>query len=105
MIERGDTPRSDRSGVPRDYARPARGDCMEIEFDDEGGYVDSSMGLDTSTTLKVFCAEPGQVRISITSRASHGEMGLGVGLNAEQARSVGEHLIAQAKVLEDDEEE
>jgi hypothetical protein len=78
---------------------------MEIEFDDEGGVADLSMGLNARTKLKVFRAEPDQIRVSIDSRASHGEMRLGVGLDAGQARRVGEYFIAQAKILEDDVEE
>jgi hypothetical protein len=78
---------------------------MEIEIDDEGGVADLSMGLNARTTLKIFRAEPDQVRVSLDSRASHGEMGLGVGLDAEQARRVGEYLISQATALEEDGEE
>lgn len=75
---------------------------MEIEFDGEGGVADISMGTNAHTTLEVFRAEPSQIRISINSRASHGEMGLGVGLTPEQARRVGEYLIAQSTILQED---
>lgn len=74
---------------------------MELEFDD-GGCVEMATGADARTTLELFRAHPEQVRISLDARASHGEMSLGVGLTADQARTVGHHLIALADELEDE---
>ncbi|WP_336357886.1 hypothetical protein [Haloarcula sp. CGMCC 1.6347] len=76
---------------------------MEIEIPDEGGYVDLEMG--GKSTIKVESAEPEQIRISIKSRSSGGEMRLGVGLSPGQAKDLGDYLIAQAKIVEDREEE
>lgn len=78
---------------------------MEIKIDGEGGVADVSMGTNARTTLEIFRAEPGQIRVSIGSRASHGEMRLGVGLTAEQARRVGEYLISQATILDEEKQD
>ncbi|QLG63323.1 hypothetical protein [Halorarum salinum] len=71
---------------------------MELDITGEGGYSDLTMGLDATTTLAIIPTET-QVRVSLTSRAGHGEMGLGVGLTAEEARDVGEQLLAHATLL------
>ena len=72
---------------------------MEIEFND-GECVEMATGPDAQTTLKIFRSHPKQVRISLDARASHGEMSLGVGLDADQAHTVGRHLIALAEEIE-----
>lgn len=76
---------------------------MDIEFDEEGGYADVAVGYEGETHLRLF-RENGVVRVEIDARNSQGEIGLGVGLDAEQAHRVGEHLIAKADALEDDED-
>lgn len=77
---------------------------MDIEFSEEGGYVDLATGTDATTTLEVF-REDKEVRIELISRPSHGEIGLGVGLDAEQARRVGHQLIAHADGLDEEAED
>jgi len=74
---------------------------MEIEFDD-GGCVNMATGPDARTTLEIFRVHPGQVRIALDARASHGEMSLGVGLTPEQARQVGCHLLSLADEIDTD---
>ena len=77
---------------------------MEIEFERgrEGGWSELTMGLKARTKLEIVSADSEQVRIALASQAGHGEMGLGVGLSPEQARSVGEELIRLAREIEDD---
>jgi len=75
---------------------------MEIEIPDEGGYADLTMGRNSDSTIMVDTAEPSQIRLSIKSRSSHGEMRLGVGLSSDQARNLGEYLMSQATIVDED---
>lgn len=76
---------------------------MEIEFEEEGGYADVSTGLNAETTLSIF-SEGGSVRIEIDSRTGHGEIGLGVGLDAKEAQRVADYIRGLAADLDADEE-
>lgn len=74
---------------------------MKFEFDDEGGYVDLAVGPSATTTLTIF-QESTQVRVAIDSRSGAGEVGLGVGLDSNQARRAGEYLLALATMIEEE---
>jgi len=78
---------------------------MEIEIPDEGGYADLTMGRNSDSTIKAFTTNTEQIRISIKSRSGHGEMSLGAGLSPEQARHLGEYLMSQATIVDEDRKE
>ncbi|TMT85815.1 hypothetical protein E2L06_04095 [Haloterrigena sp. H1] len=78
---------------------------MEIDFENEGGCVDMATGTDARTKLEIFRTHPGQIRLALESQSGHGEMSLGVGLTADEAHTVGEHLIELAEELEEESEE
>lgn len=74
---------------------------MKMEFTEEGGYAEFTSGTDAETELEVI-RDHGKIRFSVTSRNKTGEMGLGVGLDAAEARELGELLIAYATILTHD---
>lgn len=74
---------------------------MELEFDGASGYALTGSGLQAQTTLRVGLGGE-DVRLSLRSSWSHSQMGLGVGLDPDEAERVATLMLAYATVLREE---